>query len=426
MAEPLIEFDGVWKKFRRGEHHDSLRDLVPSLMRRALGRGDAFEKNDYWVLRDVTFQVRSGQALGLIGPNGAGKSTSLKLLTRILKPTRGRAVVVGRAGALIEIAAGFHPDLTGRENVALQGAIMGMSQNDVRRRFDDIVAFAGLEGFIDTPVKRYSSGMNARLGFAIAAHLEPEVLLIDEVLAVGDYSFQQRCYERLRDFRAAGVPIAFVSHNMQAIATLCDRVVLLRPELPPLIGSVGSVLGEYVGANKVASDPRLRVSDVRLSQDHTGQPVTGPIAPASRLQLSLRLTSTVDLPRSGVSFQVVRSDGVMAFSGMSTLDGLPALDLQPGQTLEASIGFSANLLRGTYTVNVQLVDGLRQWPQAAIHGAASFVVEENTRGGGIAELLPAYDIRLNGTVVAQDRQRGFADALDGDGALAAQADGTPL
>src|SRR5439155_25060867 len=185
MADPMIAFDGVWKKFRRGEHHDSLRDLIPALARR-LGtrREPALDADEFWVLRDVSFEVKPGQVLGIIGPNGAGKSTALKLLTRILKPTKGTARVHGRVGALIELAAGFHPDLTGRENIFLQGAIMGMRRDDIRRRFDEIIEFAGIPDFIDTPVKRYSSGMNARLGFAIAAHLDPEVLLIDEVLAV--------------------------------------------------------------------------------------------------------------------------------------------------------------------------------------------------------------------------------------------------
>src|SRR6266496_2268440 len=200
MSESVIAFDGVWKKFRRGEHHDSLRDLIPALVRRFVSKREiALDADEFWVLRNVSFAVRPGQALGIIGPNGAGKSTALKLLTRILKPTRGTATVHGRVGALIELAAGFHPDLTGRENIFLQGAIMGMRRDDIRSRFDEIIEFAGIPDFIDTPVKRYSSGMNARLGFAIAAHLDPEVLLIDEVLAVGDYNFQQKCYARLEE-----------------------------------------------------------------------------------------------------------------------------------------------------------------------------------------------------------------------------------
>ena len=275
MAEPIIAFENVWKKFRRGESHDSLRDLFPAIARRLLGRGE--ERNgaeDFWVLQDVSFEVRPGQALGIIGPNGAGKSTTLKLLTRILKPTRGRAYVRGRVGALIELAAGFHPDLTGRENVMLQGAIMGMKRQEIRRRFDEIIAFAGVEDFVDTPVKRYSSGMNARLGFAIAAHLDPDVLLIDEVLAVGDLSYQQRCHDRLQTFREQGTPIAFVSHNMQAIASLCDRVMLLRPGQPPLLAPTQEALSRYLtlAASGQVADPRLALVSAVLRHAESGTP----------------------------------------------------------------------------------------------------------------------------------------------------------
>ena len=202
MSGPGIEFERVWKKFRRGESYDSLRDFAPSVFRRLFGRGPSpieLGAADFWAVRDVSFTVRPGQALGIIGPNGAGKSTILKLLTSILRPTRGRCSVRGRIGALIEVSAGFHPDLSGRENVFLQGAIMGMPPADIARKFDAIVEFSEIAEFIDTPVKRYSSGMNARLGFSIAAHLDPDILIIDEVLAVGDFSFQQRAFDRVRE-----------------------------------------------------------------------------------------------------------------------------------------------------------------------------------------------------------------------------------
>ena len=176
METPRVIFEGVWKRFRRGERQDSLRDLIPALARRLVGgngraREDVADDQEFWALADVNFEVREGEALGIIGRNGAGKSTILKLLTRILKPTRGACAVIGRSGALIEVAAGFHPDLTGRENVYLQGALMGMSRGQIAKRFDEIVGFAGVDRFIDTQVKRYSTGMNARLGFSIAAHL---------------------------------------------------------------------------------------------------------------------------------------------------------------------------------------------------------------------------------------------------------------
>jgi homopolymeric O-antigen transport system ATP-binding protein len=396
MPESVIAFDGVWKKFRRGEHHDSLRDLIPALVRRfASKRETALDADEFWVLRNVSFEVRPGQALGIIGPNGAGKSTALKLLTRILKPTRGTTRVHGRVGALIELAAGFHPDLTGRENIFLQGAIMGMKRDDIRRRFDEIVDFAGIPDFIDTPVKRYSSGMNARLGFAIAAHLDPEVLLIDEVLAVGDFSFQQKCYARLERFRNQGIPIAFVSHNMQAIATLCDRVMLLRSGHDPLLGDVPSVLSEYVSARGVSVDPRVAVLRASLIDRRTAAEVSAPVVPTAPLVLDLEIAAVTTFPRCGVLLQVVRSDGLIVFTGMSTLDGVKEVNLEAGDRLRARISFDANVLRGTYILNVQLVDTMRQWSPAVINSLSSFVVSETTRIAGSAELMPSYTLSVS-------------------------------
>jgi ABC-type polysaccharide/polyol phosphate transport system ATPase subunit len=228
---PGVVFDHVWKKFRRGEVRTSLRDLVPALARRMLGRrvaDDVAQEGEFWALNDVSFTVSNGEALGIIGPNGAGKSTVLKVLTGILRSTRGECTVRGRVGALIEVAAGFHPDLTGRENVYLQGAIMGMRKVDIRRKFDDIVDFSGIGEFLDTPVKRYSSGMNARLGFSIAAHLDPDVLIIDEVLAVGDIAFQGRAFGRIRELVRSDIPVIVVSHQLDRIAELCTSAILLN------------------------------------------------------------------------------------------------------------------------------------------------------------------------------------------------------
>ena len=227
---PYLKFEQVWKRFRRGQAHDSLRELVPALARRLVGRAPATPgpSRNFWALRDVSFAVEPGEVLGIIGPNGAGKSTTLKLLNRILEPTAGAVRTAGKIGALIEVSAGFHQDLTGRQNVYLQGAIMGMRKQEVARKFDEIVAFAGVEEFLDTPVKRYSSGMNARLGFAIAAHLEPEILIIDEVLAVGDAAFQAKAFGRIRQMATGGAPVVLVSHQLDRIAELCTKAILLE------------------------------------------------------------------------------------------------------------------------------------------------------------------------------------------------------
>ena len=229
MSSVALEFDGVWKKFRKGEKHDSLRDLVPALVKALLSGNhrDALKTREFWALRDVSFQIKRGEAVGIIGANGSGKSTTLKLLSGILKSTRGEVKVNGKLSALIEVAAGFHPDLTGRENIYLNGTILGMRKPEIDRKFDEIVDFSGLEDFIDTPVKRYSSGMYARLGFSVAAHVDPDILLVDEVLSVGDMSFQQRCMEKMQEKIRSEVAVIFVSHNLSAVANLCDRAILL-------------------------------------------------------------------------------------------------------------------------------------------------------------------------------------------------------
>src|SRR6266542_6377281 len=249
MTTPGIEFDHVWKRFRGGELHDSLRDLVPALSKRLFGRApraDELRAGDFWALKDVSFTVEPGQALGIIGPNGAGKSTVLKILTRIMRPNRGAFAVRGRVGALIEVAAGFHPDLTGRENVFLQGAIMGMSAADTLRKFDEIVEFSGISEFIDTPVKRYSSGMSARLGLSSAVHLDPDVLMIDEVLAVGDYSFQQRAFGRIRELVRRDIPVIVVSHQLDRIAELCTHAILLNRGEVVRQGKAADCIATYV------------------------------------------------------------------------------------------------------------------------------------------------------------------------------------
>jgi ABC-type polysaccharide/polyol phosphate transport system ATPase subunit len=257
-----VEFHRVWKQFRYGEVHDSLRDLLPALGRRAvtrvLGRGGETAGaagaarpaerggREFWATRDVSFSVGPGEALGLIGANGAGKSTLLKLLTRVLEPTHGQVRVEGRVGALLEMTAGFHPDLTGRENVFLQGAIMGMRQREIAAKFDQIVAFADLPRFIDTPVKRYSSGMSARLGFSIAAHLDPDVLVIDEALAVGDAAFQRRAFARIRELVQREIPVIVVSHQLDQVTTLCTHAVVLERGRVVHQGPPGECVAAYL------------------------------------------------------------------------------------------------------------------------------------------------------------------------------------
>ncbi len=228
MNGPAVRFDHVWKRFRIGESCDSLAELLSAWTGRLFGRRSKTEKNSlFWALQDVDFAVERGEALGIIGPNGAGKSTALKLLAGILRPERGSIQVRGRLAALIEVGAGFHGDLTGRENIFLNGAILGMSRQEIRNKLDAIVSFAGIGRFLDMPVKRYSSGLYARLGFSIAAHVDPEVLLVDEVLSVGDAVFRLRCMDRMREMIESGTTLVFVTHNLEQMQSICHRAVVL-------------------------------------------------------------------------------------------------------------------------------------------------------------------------------------------------------
>lgn len=237
-----ISVDGVSKKFR--VYHEKNQYLKSALL-----SGKRARYEDFWAVDDVSFEVPAGSTFGIIGANGSGKSTLLKCIAGILHPERGRITTVGRTAALLELGSGFHPDLSGRENVYLNGALLGLTQKDLQKRFDEIVDFAGLGSFIDTPVKNYSSGMTVRLGFAIAINVDPEILIIDEVLAVGDASFQQKCYQKIESFRRDGKTILFVSHGVGDVTTLCSQVLWLENGKARSIGRAVDLVSEYLGAS---------------------------------------------------------------------------------------------------------------------------------------------------------------------------------
>lgn len=250
MSEYMISVKNLGKRYSLGEtlHDDLLSARIVQGLRRAL-RGVSTarteQSTEFWAVKDVSFEVRAGEVLGVIGRNGAGKSTLLKILSRITEPTRGEVRMKGRVASLLEVGTGFHKELSGRENVFLNGAILGMSRAEIKRKFDEIVDFSGVEKFIDTPVKRYSSGMTVRLAFAVAANLEPEILLIDEVLAVGDAEFQKRCISKMRDVSGEGRTLLFVSHNLNAVQSLCTRCIWLDQGQTRLDGATRDVLHEY-------------------------------------------------------------------------------------------------------------------------------------------------------------------------------------
>jgi lipopolysaccharide transport system ATP-binding protein len=253
MPNPVIKAEAVAKTFRIShdapERYLALRDVIAGKVGRLFGRGKAAAgtSEDFHALRDVTFDVEAGDRLGIIGRNGAGKSTLLKILSRITEPTIGRIRIRGRVAALLEVGTGFHPELTGRENIFLNGAILGMSRVEIRQKFDEIVAFSEVEQFLDTPVKRYSSGMYVRLAFAIAAHLEPEILVIDEVLAVGDAQFQKKCLGKMEDVsKQEGRTVLFVSHNTGIVSQLCNKAMLLDSGQIVMTGKTDAVIDRYV------------------------------------------------------------------------------------------------------------------------------------------------------------------------------------
>lgn len=388
----LVSFDQVWKKFRRGERHDSLRDLVPALAGRLFGkRGSKLEldQQEFWAVRDVSFRVEPGHALGIIGPNGAGKSTTLKLLTRILRPTKGSCQVNGRVGALIEVAAGFHPDLTGRENVYLQGAIMGMRRADISKRFDEIVAFAGVSDFIDTPVKRYSSGMNARLGFAIAAHLDPDVLIIDEVLSVGDVGFQQRCTDRMMDFRKQGVTIVFVSHHLHQVARLCDQCLFIQGGVRA-IGPTQEVIGEYVRgmeAQRTSASSDGPVEIVAISLETSDGKSAEALKPGTPLRLRFTLVVNQRVSNAEVGFVVYHTTQQLELyhANFRPVD-LGFDDWRPGERYDVEFALNANLARGQYHVACHVFHTPTHEYLARVSPAALLTVLEDRTRAGVVDL----------------------------------------
>jgi len=260
MSRAAVQVKNLGKRYHIGsrrEAYGTLRDAIASTAQASIQmlfrRNHKNSPKEFWALRDVNLEIKQGDVLGIIGRNGAGKSTLLKILARVSYPTTGRAVISGRIGSLLEVGTGFHPELTGRENVFLNGAVLGMKKAEILRKFDEIVAFAEVDQFLDTPVKRYSSGQYMRLAFAIAAHLEPEILIVDEVLAVGDAAFQKKCLGKLGHVATEGRTVLFVSHNMPAVLALCNRVMLLENGKIKALGAPAEIVQHYLGSESTVS-----------------------------------------------------------------------------------------------------------------------------------------------------------------------------
>lgn len=288
MADPIIKVENLGKRYiishQGSGSYTALRDIISSkaksLVRRKENKQPA--KEEFWALRDVSFEIQQGEAVGIIGRNGAGKSTLLKILSRISEPTHGRIEINGRVASLLEVGTGFHPELTGRENVFLNGAILGMSRAEIKRKFDEIVDFSGVEKFLDTPVKRYSSGMYVRLAFAVAAHLEPEILVVDEVLAVGDVEFQKKCLGKMDSVsKEEGRTIVFVSHDMSAIEQLCKTAIVLHQGKVVDYAPADQVVSKYLSQTRSHQRNNFRISnefvlqniDLKENEIYSGDPL---------------------------------------------------------------------------------------------------------------------------------------------------------
>ncbi|HZT15319.1 MAG TPA: ABC transporter ATP-binding protein [Gaiellaceae bacterium] len=387
MADFAIRAEGIGKRYRLRRVESGYKQLRRYLQRE--------EQQWLWALKDLSFEIGEGVSTAIIGRNGAGKSTLLKLLARITEPTEGYADIVGRVGALLEVGTGFHPELTGRENIYFNGAILGMRKPEIDRKLDEIVAFSGVEDHLDKPVKWYSSGMYVRLGFAVAAHLEPEILIVDEVLAVGDAEFQKRCLMRMNDVAHEGRTVLFVSHNMQAIRRLCDRGILLEQGRLVMEGDVASVTQYYLSSIDAADDgvqrwPRqhrpgneiAEILEVRVTDEH-GQP-SGSFFSSKPINVTVEFDLAVVDPAFTVGIDLLTGDGVLVFTSYQRDmpdDALPPF--APGRNAFRCTIPPGLLNGGRYMLNLRvslhnrrfiaLEEGILQFDVVVDHGDSIFL-----------------------------------------------------
>jgi lipopolysaccharide transport system ATP-binding protein len=351
MSNVALRMEHIYKKFRKGEIYNSLRDLIPAMTGKMVRGGelDAEERREFWALQDICFEVNRGESLGIIGHNGAGKSTALKILSRIMKPTKGRMIVNGRLSALIEVTAGFHPDLTGMENIFLHGTILGMKKKEIQSKLDQIIAFSGIEEFIDTPVKRYSSGMYARLGFSVAAHVDPEVLVVDEVLSVGDYVFQQRCMERIRSVIKGGTTVLFVSHNLKAVTEVCERAMLLDHGKVVAIDDTDVVIRKYLSAGAMASkiDESKSVYITKTCiRDQSGEQST--FESGTKAWVEVEVTAREAVEKLAIVIWFCDETQYIIFDTSTERLGYVPFSLQAGESYRCTFELTLNIAHGTF------------------------------------------------------------------------------
>jgi lipopolysaccharide transport system ATP-binding protein len=389
LSTPIIEVRNLSKKYHLGAiGATSLREEFSRYWDRLRGVPHP-DRQDFWALRDVSFDVQPGEVVGVIGRNGAGKSTLLKILSRITEPTSGSATLRGRVASLLEVGTGFHPELTGRENVFLNGAILGMTRAEVKRKFDEIVAFAEVEQFIDTPVKRYSSGMYVRLAFAVAAHLEPEILIVDEVLAVGDAQFQKKCLGKMQDVsRGEGRTVLFVSHNMAAVQQLCAKAILLVDGTVDIAGELDHVIHSYFALNgrnrKTTGKVTAHSHDgaVELLLFEVTDQNCGPLAVVQcgrDAHLVLRLRSARPLPDVVVSLGLNNAFELRVATLHSRIAGA-TLPIPAGEHVVTCHLPRLPLVAGSYTIDLKVISNAEVLIFSA--NAATLLVEAGDYYGG--------------------------------------------
>jgi lipopolysaccharide transport system ATP-binding protein len=364
MSELAISVRGLSKRYRRGKRGGdvtSFREAMQSGIAQLFRPGandDAKDNGDFWALKNATFDIARGENVGIIGLNGAGKSTLLKILSRITTPTEGTGRVEGRLGALIEVGTGFHQELTGRENVLLYGSILGMTREEIESKFDAIVEFSEIADFIDTPVKRYSSGMYVRLAFSVAAHLDPDVLMLDEVLAVGDFTFQRKCLDFAHELERKGATILFVSHNMFSIKSMCQRVIYLKRGEVVFDGSVDEGLKRYEADCRLATAPwfhpepglpQIEVTSVEIMGENGQERSLFDFG--ERLRIRVRYNASDRIERPNFHFSLTRSDDLLCCNFSSISDGVE-IDSVSGEGVVELLTPPLKLVSDMYTVSI--------------------------------------------------------------------------
>jgi lipopolysaccharide transport system ATP-binding protein len=391
VSDVSLQMEHVYKKFRKGEMYSSLRDLIPALTGKLFRKQEVNENDqrDFWALKDISFEVKKGEAFGIIGHNGAGKSTTLKILSRIMKPTKGRMVVNGRLSALIEVTAGFHQDLTGRENIFLHGAILGMTKREIQSKLDQIIAFSGIEEFIDTPVKRYSSGMYARLGFSVAAHVDPEVLIVDEVLSVGDWLFQRKCIERMKEVIRSGATVLFVSHNLKTISEFCDRCMLLERGRAVMTGPAHEVVSAYLQqsqsshAEEAGSSPVI-TSKVKVRNEY-GE--CARFRSGERVWVDAEVTARSRCTDFAVVLYIT-NDNDEIFETSTERLGHDSFTLEPGEVLTCTFEVRLNVNTGIYHPSIMTWRYATQSGYEQQIAAATIYVSSEDDVTGIPHFFP--------------------------------------